>query len=253
MFPLFGFLLVLARVGGSFALVPLPHVRSSPATPRIVLTLAMTMSLRPVWPVVEMDLNSTAAAWRLAWLLGGEAAFGTAVGVVVSMLLECFLFAAQILGLQAGYGYASTIDPTTEADSGVLLLVAQLAGWLLFLAFDMERHVVRALARSLESYPAGLFALTAEARAAVLGFGSTVLSTAMRLALPVVALLLLVDVAFAFFGKLNAQLQLLSLAFPVKMLVALVMLAAGSALFPRVYEGLAAGAAGALFRLSGRP
>ena len=44
---------------------------------------------------------------------------------------------------------------------------------------------------------------------------------ALRLALPVVALLLMVDVALALLGRLNQQLQLLALAFPAKMLTAL--------------------------------
>jgi len=34
--------------------------------------------------------------------------------------------------------YASTIDPNSEADSGVLVVLAQLTSWMLFLAFGME-------------------------------------------------------------------------------------------------------------------
>ena len=55
--------------------------------------------------------------------------------------------------------------------------------------------------------------------------GSNLFSVGVRLALPVVALLVMVDVALALMGRLNAQLQLLSLAFPAKMLVALLVLA----------------------------
>jgi len=43
-----------------------------------------------------------------------------------------------------------------------------------------------------------------------------------------------VDVALALVGRLNAQLQLLSLAFPAKMLTALFVLTAVLALYPRV-------------------
>src|SRR5205807_8886989 len=123
--------------------------------------------------------------------------------------------------------------------------------WMLFLAFGMERHVIRALARSLEAYPAGAFAISPEARAAVLGLGAAVFSAALRLALPVVALLLLVDLTFALFGRLHAQLQLLSLAFPAKMLVTIGMLALLSRVFPSVYAGIAAKGVSALMRLSG--
>ncbi len=54
------------------------------------------------------------------------------------------------------------------------------------------------------------------------------------MALPVVALLVMVDVALALLGRLNQQLQLLSLAFPAKMLIALVVLSWVAAVFPRV-------------------
>jgi flagellar biosynthetic protein FliR len=54
------------------------------------------------------------------------------------------------------------------------------------------------------------------------------------MALPVVALLLMVDVSLALLGRLNAQLQLLSLAFPLKMLIALAVLSWVAALFPRI-------------------
>jgi len=85
----------------------------------------------------------------------------------------------------------------------------------------------------------------------VLSLGSAVFSAALRLALPVVALLLLVDLTFALFGRLHAQLQLLSLAFPAKMLATLGMLALLSQAFPRAYEALATRGVAALMRLAG--
>ena len=73
----------------------------------------------------------------------------------------------------------------------------------------------------------------------------------MRLALPVVALLVMVDVALALLGRLNAQLQLLSLAFPAKMLTALAMLSWVAALFPRIAMSLAGQAWGAMHKALG--
>jgi flagellar biosynthetic protein FliR len=244
---LYGFLLVLTRVAATFAFVPLPQLKYSSTAARIVLSLAITMALRHVWPI---DGEFT-AAWTLLGRMAAEAGFGIAIGLVVALVSEAFTLAMQVLGIQAGYGYATTIDPNSEADSGVLVALAQIASWMLFLAFGMERHVIHALARSLESYPAGGFAISPEARSAVLSLGSTVFTTALRLALPVIALLLLVDITFALFGKLHAQLQMLSLAFPAKMLVTLGVLALLCRTFPRVYEGIAAQGVSALLRLGG--
>ena len=64
--------------------------------------------------------------------------------------------------------------------------------------------------------------------------GQTMLVCGLRLAFPVVALLVMMDVAFALAGRVHAQLQLLALAFPAKMLAALVMLGWLLALWPRL-------------------
>ena len=80
----------------------------------------------------------------------------------------------------------------------------------------------------------------------VIRLGAMLFAFGVRLAMPVVALLLLVDVALALLGRLNQQLQLLSLAFPVKMLVALLVIAWTASAYPRILaeaSGLALAAA----------
>src|SRR5262245_974397 len=109
-----GFLLVLARVAGALVFVPIPGVRSGPEVARVALALGFTIALFGQWPGVE-TANLTAAV-LIGWVLA-EAAIGLAIGVSVAVILEAFTLAAQVLGLQAGYAYASTVDPTTEADS----------------------------------------------------------------------------------------------------------------------------------------
>jgi flagellar biosynthetic protein FliR len=249
---LHGFLLVLTRVSFTFVFAPMPQLKQSSTTLRIVLSLAVTIALQSVWPAAPVSMDRGAEEiWKLLARLAGEAGLGIAIGLVVSLLSDAVTLSMQILGIQAGFGYASTIDPNSEADSGVLVVLAQLAAWLLFLTFGLERHLIRALAASLEAYPAGSYALPAGARAAVLTLGSAIFPAALRLALPVVALLMLVDIAFALFGRLHAQLQLLSLAFPAKMLAALAMLALLSPAFPRADEAFAAKGVAALLRLGG--
>ena len=58
---------------------------------------------------------------RIVAGLAGEAALGLAIGLALAIVLEVFQMAAQVVSLQAGFGYASTIDPTSGADSTVLL------------------------------------------------------------------------------------------------------------------------------------
>ncbi len=227
---LYGFLLVLARVSGVFALVPLPGFQSGPRLARIVLSVTVATALFPVWP--RVDAARADAPRLLLWVLP-EIAVGVTIGLGVALILEVFLMGAQILSLNAGFSFAQTIDPTSQAESGVLLVFGQLAGGLVFLALGLDREVIRTLAYSLEAHPAGAWIRRPEAEA-VLRLGGDMLALAVRLALPALALLVLVDIALGLMGRLNAQLHLMTLAFPIKMTVALVLLGWIAMLVPRL-------------------
>lgn len=243
---LYGFLLVLARIGGSLIFVPLPGVKGAPEPARVALALGFTLALYSQWPVVRT--NEVTVAILAGWVLT-EAAVGLAIGVAVAIALEAFTLAAQVLGLQAGYAYASTIDPNSEADSGILLVFAQLMAGMLFFGMGLDREVLRLFALSLERVPPGAYVFSRATAEPLIRLGATLFSAGVRLALPVVALLVMVDVALALLGRINAQLQLLTLAFPVKMLIALILLSWISPMFPRILREISGHAWSAAYRM----
>jgi flagellar biosynthetic protein FliR len=185
------------------------------------------------------------------WALS-EAGFGLAAGLAVAFLTEAFQLAAQVLGLQAGYGYATTIDPSSQADAGVLQVMSMLTSGLLFFSFGMDRAVLRVLAKSFETFPAGSWTPAAHSLDGIVQLGAGMFSLGLRMAMPVVALLLLIDVALALLGRMQQQLQLLSLAFPVKMLAAVGLLAALAPVSARMFETSSTHMLEALVRMSAR-
>lgn len=230
---LLGFLLVLIRIGSVFVFVPIPGMKSGADMARIIFTLAVTVALYPQWPHVPGDVS---AGLFVLWLFS-EAALGSAIGLIVSFLTEAFAVGAQVIGLQAGYAYASTVDPSTQADSSVLVVFSQLAAGTIFFASGLHREVLRILVRTLETYPPGTFSLSRGFAAQILEAGSLMFSTGLRLALPVIAVLILIDISLALLGRVNAHLQLLTLSFPIKMLAGLFLLAWTTLLFPTVFRG----------------
>jgi flagellar biosynthetic protein FliR len=228
---LYSFLLALMRVGGALVFVPLPGMSGASQPVRAAFALACTFALYAQWPAV--DAASVTGATLIAWA-AAEAAIGIGIGVCVAIALEAFAFAAQMLGVPAGYGFASTIDPNTEADSTVLVVMAQLIAGMLFFALGLDREVLRLFALSLEKIPAGGYTAGRPAAEILIHLGSSLFSVGARMALPLTALLVMVDMAVALLGRLNAQLHLMSMAFPAKMLVALIMLGWVAAVFPRL-------------------
>lgn len=245
---MYAFLLVLARVGGLVAFLPIPGFRNAPDTIRVVLALVIAFALFPVWPALPNAVPAIAqlTAWAFA-----EAGFGLVIGLAVGFLTEAFQLAAQVLGLQAGYGYATTIDPTSQADAGVLQVMTLLASGLLFFTFGLDREVFRILAASFQKFPAGSWAPSAASLDGIVRLSGGMFSIGLRLAMPVIALLLLIDMALALLGRIQQQLQLLSLAFPVKMLATLALLAALAPVWAKVFESSAARTLSALWRSLG--
>ena len=228
-----GFLLVLARVAGVIALVPIPGLSAGTVTSRIVLALVLTVALSPLWPAPAVD--GPIFGRLLGWICA-EAGFGLTVGVAVSFLLEGVQMAAQVIGLQAGYSFASTVDPNTQADTTTLQVMSQLFAGSLFFVFGFDRQVIRVLAKSLETVPSGTFAISGSVVEAVSRLGAGIYTTGLQLGIPVLGLMILLDIAFAVLGRLQTQLQILSVSFSVKMLVGIGFLSGLISYFPAVFE-----------------
>jgi flagellar biosynthetic protein FliR len=162
--------------------------------------------------------------------------FGLVVGLAVSFLMECFQVAMQVTATHAGYGFATTIDPTSEADSGVLQTMMSLLCGILFFSVGLDHQLIRLLAASFARFPAGSWAPSAASLDGIVRLGSDMFSVGLRVALPVVALLILIDFALALVGRVQQHLQLLSLAFPAKMAAALAILAALAPVIPKMFS-----------------
>jgi flagellar biosynthetic protein FliR len=229
---LLGFFLTLIRVGGVFVFVPIPGITSVLSPARVVMSLGITVALFPEWPSIAA---TPSAGLFVMWILA-EAGLGIGIGLTVAFVSESLAVGAQVMGLQAGYGFATTIDPNTQADSTVLVIFSQIAAGLLFFATGLDREVVRIFAHSLEVWPAGAFVLSRGAASQVLLLGATMFSTGLRLAMPMIAILVMVDISLALLGRVNAQLQLLTIAFPVKMMTGLGLLGFLALLLPTLFR-----------------
>ena len=228
-----GFLLTLARVGGVFSFVAIPGFQQAPDMVKASLSILVSITLYPLWPKWQGAMPSVGF---LLVVIMSEAALGITIGLAVRFVEEALLLSGQMVGLQAGYSFASTIDPTSQADSSVLQVLAGLTASLLFFSFHLHEQVIRVLAQSLVSHPPGrIFQMNASAEP-LIQLGSSIFTSGLRLAFPVIALLMFIDISLALLGRLNSQLQLLSLSFPVKMLVAIAVLAMTGSSIPLIYE-----------------
>jgi flagellar biosynthetic protein FliR len=238
---LLNYTLLLARSAGFVAFLPLPGLRGFPAPARIVLAVLLTVLAGPLAlgvPDAAAILEGKAATWLLAQMVLAEAALGIGIGAAVSLLLDAFGLAAQILGFQAGYSYVNMIDPTTQVDASILNVMIALLSSLLFFAFDLHLHLLRAWFASLAQWPLGSFFTRPVDALRLVHLGGLVFTTAVRLSFPVIAVLLLIDLTLGLLNQINGRLQLLSLAFPAKIIGAVALMYPLLLTAPRLFYDL---------------
>lgn len=232
---LFGFLFALARISGVFAFMPLAIFPATPPTARIVLSVALTLMLRSEWRPPAGVENSLA---RIVAGISGEMALGLAIGVSLAVVIEAFKMSAQAVSLPAGLGYASTIDPASGADSTVLLTIAELAAGLFFFVSGADRLFIKALAESLRLCPPESFTLHKSWTPAMIQFSASIFTVGLRLAAPVIALLLLGDASLAVLSRTQPQLHVVHLTMPLKLAATMLILAITIGLQPGLFESL---------------
>jgi flagellar biosynthetic protein FliR len=203
------------------------------------LTLAVILAPLSSGLAGNQMLHQPGNVWALAALILPEAVFGLAVGAAVALLIEAFGLAAQILGFQAGYSYVNMVDPTTQVDATILNVFLSLLGSLLFFVFDLHLHVVRVFAESLRSWPLGSFRTRPADAFLMIELGASVMETGVRLAAPVVGVSLLIDLTLGLLNQVNARLQLLTLAFPAKIIAGVALLYPLILVTPPLFHALA--------------
>jgi flagellar biosynthetic protein FliR len=242
---LLSFAMILARVSGVIAFFPLPGLRAPVDAGRTVLALVLSVALLPSRLA---NMETLPPVGEIAASVISEMMFGLAAGIVAALVLEGYQIAAQTVGVQAGYGYATTTDPSSQADSGVLQAATGLAGGLFFFSLGLHRQLLRILANSWNSNHPGVWRDSGSAFAAVAQLGTQAFTSGLKLALPAVALLILIDLSVTVLGRMQQQLQMLSIAFPLKMSAGVLVMALLLPVFARM---VASSAAGGLALLAG--
>lgn len=218
-----GFILVLARVGPLFLLAP-PF--SSPMVPprvRGIIAVGISIGLAPIalhGQHIPTDPFTLAALIVEGMLVGLGFAFSFAV------LFAAVESAGSLADLGAGFSYGNLINPISGNESGPLTHMYSLVGIAIFFVIGGEAWVLRGLAHTFQLVP-----LTSTPRITTLFAGteqvfSTVFTSAVEIAAPVLIALMITDVAFGVVSRVVPQLNVFAVGFPAKVAVALLLVGA---------------------------
>lgn len=233
------FFLVLARTTAFFAVFP--AFGGSAVPMRIKAAAAGTMSILLFTAVPAPAVLPTDTIAQLMMLLR-ETLVGLMLGSLVHFVFMGAQFAGQAIGVQMGLAAASLFDPTTRETVGVSGRFYYLLALLLFLSLNLHHQFLVGLGRSFTVLPMGEMGIPGQGFMRWAELTGQVLMLALRLSMPVLASLLLLDLALGFLGRLVPQMNIFMVGFPLKIALGMAVLALGvrvaGPLLARSFDGL---------------
>jgi flagellar biosynthetic protein FliR len=229
-------LLVLARVAGlvlsapmlGHALVP-PRVRAALA---VLLAAAIVPALGGAGGVA-----APASLWSLGAMVATESALGVLLGLVAQFVFAGVQLGGQIIGIQMGFGIVNLIDPQSHAQVTIIAEWQQLMALLTFLVLDVHHLLIRAVLESFRAAPPGGLALDGLGVRAAISLAGDLFVVGVRIAAPVLVVLLLTNGALGVLARTIPQLNVFVVGFPLNVGVGLLVLGAAMPFTLRLLAG----------------
>jgi flagellar biosynthetic protein FliR len=217
------FLLVLGRVTPLFVLAPLFSAKQIPAQVRGIVAVALALGLTGL---AMHGQTIPTEPLQVAGLMVVQLLVGALFAFAIGALLAAVQTAGGLADILSGFSFGATVDPINGNPGGVFSELYALIGVMLFIAIGGDAWMLRGIARTFTLVPLTKAPqLGSLANAAELSFTS-IFTSALEVAAPVVLTLLITDVAFGMVSRVVPQMNVFSVAFPLKVGVSLLVVAA---------------------------
>ena len=209
----YAFFLILLRTSSMLVSAPLLSHKGIPAYSKVGFAVFFSLVLVPL-----QGENPPVPPQNFGFVIEDtvrEVLFGLALGVVMNVVFIGVQMASRIIGLQMGFGLGAVFDPITGAEFGTFDQFYSLLVTLVFFTINGHHLVVQTLAETTRAVPLGTFdpfIVTPDGITALMA-GLTV--TAVRLAMPVMAALILTDLGMGLASRTVPQMQVLIVGAPV--------------------------------------
>ncbi len=231
----------MIRITAMLVATPVFGAPSFPIRARILLGLLLTLLIYPSLPPIP-EIDPLSAEGILVGVR--QVIIGLAMGFIWHMVFGALVIAGQSIAMSMGLGFASSLDPQNGVQVPVVSQYFLIFATLVFLAMDAHLVLIRILAESFELLPVVVEAWPQNLFVTLALWGSHMFVGALLMALPAMAAVLLVNLAFGVVTRAAPQLNIFAVGFPVTILAGFIlmllsmpaMLPILSELFSRAFE-----------------
>jgi len=225
------FVLAFFRLAGLMLAAPLFGSARIPRRVKLMLALVLTAGFVPSLPRTTALPESH---WALALAMGGELAFGLAIGMGLTLTFVAIHWAGEIIGQQMGLGLGQVFDPQLGSAGTAVGDLYFMFTTVVFLVVRGHHAFLRGVRETFDTLPLLSIGMTTELLELLAGLTQSAAQLALQLAGPVLLTMLVVDIVLGFIGKTIPQMNVIATALSVRSLLGLLVVMTGAALSSEV-------------------
>lgn len=208
----------LLRMLGLFTTAPVLSMKAVPRRVRTGLAVLIVLAAQPSLPAMpQVALGSPESIM----LVVQQVLIGLTMGFAARLVLAAIELAGELVGLQMGLNFASFFDPMSGGQAtAVSRFYGTCAAWL-FVVMDGHLLLMHALVQSFHAFPVDTQPLAFLHTVQPQVWGAEIFKTGIWVALPVLAMLLLVNMVMGLVSRVAPQMNVFSVGFPVTLGVGL--------------------------------
>ena len=200
-----GLLWPLTRILGLVAAAPVFGNTAVPMLVKTTLGVLLAAIIGPTLPPVP-------AVDPTSW---AELLIGVAMGFAMRLVFAAVEFAGEVASSTMGFSFATFFDPSSAGRSSAISQFLALVATMAFLAMNAHLVLIEALAESFFTLPISATPMSLSAPLEMVRWGSRVFSAGLQIAMPIVAAMLITNIALAILTRAAPQLNLFGIGFPI--------------------------------------
>lgn len=230
------FFLVLARITAFFVSGPLFSLPNIPAVVKVGLSFMVTVI---VFPLISQDYSiNPAEGWNNLFALVRETLVGLAIGYTAGLIIAALVYAGSLMDIHIGFFMSNIFDPVSGGMASILARFMHLLGLVVLISLNGHHLIISALIKSFNLVPLNAARATGESALLLIKIFAQMISIGVQIAAPLIAVVLIIDVALGLLARTAPQINVFMLGFPIKIIFGLVTLSAMVPVLVRIVYSL---------------
>lgn len=211
----------LVRVLAFIALAPPFANTEVPNSIKVAFGVIITVALAPMLPVPP---GVSVGSYEGLWITLQQVAIGLSLGFCVQLVFAAISGAGELMSVQIGLGFATLLDPQQTESSMLLGRFINLTALTAFIAGDGHLVLLHALFDSFTALPISAAPLAHLGWQTLADGGVVAFALAVRIALPIIAIMLVVNLAFAVLSRTAQALNPFAVGISATLIVGLMLI-----------------------------